>query len=54
MVKYCTSLPGKGVESPSLEILGYPIAGAILALRDAAVRQELDWILRDLQPQPLW
>lgn len=33
------------MEPPSLEILGYPIIGAMLALRDAAVRQELDWTL---------
>lgn len=31
------------MEPPSLEILAYPIVGAIVALRDGAVRQELDW-----------
>lgn len=40
----------QGVDPPSLEVLGYPI----LALRDAAVRQELDTPQRDLQPQPFW
>lgn len=45
VVKYCSSLPGEGVESPSLDILGYPTVGAVLALRDAAVRHELDWTL---------
>lgn len=45
-------LAQKRMEPPSLEMLGYPTVGAIHALRDAAVRQELDTPQRDLQPQP--